>query len=419
MREFFLAFISILLIGCSDYSLDSIGNEGERCFNNNTCKDPFVCEEGMCIDPDKSDIHQKDTENHDESVDQSDDGQKNNDHDYEKPDEISVLPDDEEENEDTEDPAEKRCNLGEICWKTVPTQQKRCFNDTGSTGCSSIGESFYGQDGHYAPSQSRGFENIKINDKFFVFDNLTKMLWNKKSSETELTYSEAIQFCHNLNNTYEGDKENWRLPYIHELTTLFNFDESINPAVDGFYFPDIKLKKYWTQTKLGYSSYFYVDFSGKTQFYTDAENNKNYAFCVSSDYEYDDGRDFNRWNQLTNGEITIEDRLTGLIWMKPYDDYRLWKYALQYCEKLIFAGRNDWRLPNVNELHGLANYGAYPEKQTTFPDLGTGFYWTSTTNANDINNVWTVMFKYGVLNPNMLKDKNENQIKTICVTNKE
>ncbi|HSW59776.1 MAG TPA: DUF1566 domain-containing protein, partial [bacterium] len=187
---------------------------------------------------------------------------------------------------------------------------------------------------------------------------------------------------------------------------------------DGFYFPFIKKEKYWTLTKLGGNNKYYVDFSGNSQFYVDDGSSKmNTAICVSSDHIYNAERKFSRFTEIPGGtDVTVEDRLTGLQWQKVGDySTRIWKDALKYCEDLAFAGKTDWRLPNVNELHSIATYELSYELQTAFPDLGSDFYWSSTTNASVIANAWVVEFKYGILKPELPKDKNENQIYTMCV----
>jgi hypothetical protein len=78
----------------------------------------------------------------------------------------------------------------------------------------------------------------------------------------------------------------------------------------------------------------------------------------------------------TNGDTSITDNLTGLVWapdgnLMPTrnagwdtdgtDDGRVtWQHALDYVAKLntdIYLGHNDWRLPNRKELKSLVNYG--------------------------------------------------------------
>ena len=84
-----------------------------------------------------------------------------------------------------------------------------------------------------------------------------------------------------------------------------------------------------------------------------------------------------------NGDGTITDNLTGLIWLKDAnciatnypgfdndgtagDGMVTWQHALDFVAgindgtyPLCGAGKTDWRLPNVRELHSLIHYGFY------------------------------------------------------------
>ena len=57
---------------------------------------------------------------------------------------------------------------------------------------------------------------------------------------------------------------------------------------------------------------------------------------------------------IDNGDGTVTDRETNLIWQKDSAAERMtWPEAQRYVEKLNeagFAGHNDWRLPSNEEL---------------------------------------------------------------------
>jgi hypothetical protein len=61
--------------------------------------------------------------------------------------------------------------------------------------------------------------------------------------------------------------------------------------------------------------------------------------------------------KVDNGDGTVSDTTTGLMWQKEDDlQSRTWTAALSYCETLSLAGYNDWRLPNIAELSTLVAY---------------------------------------------------------------
>ncbi len=107
-----------------------------------------------------------------------------------------------------------------------------------------------------------------------------------------------------------------------------------------------------------------------------------------------------------NGNGTVSDNLTGLMWKKDANApgpacspfvMTTWQGALYYVACLntySYLGYNDWRLPNVNELESLIN--AQQGNSATW--LNTqGFsnvqsnimYWSSSTSP-DPNNAWVV-----------------------------
>lgn len=122
-----------------------------------------------------------------------------------------------------------------------------------------------------------------------------------------------------------------------------------------------------------------------------------------------------------NGDGTITDNVTGLMWEKLSDDGSIhdkddaYSWADATAVKVAalntanFAGHNDWRLPAVNELQTLLNYGAYIP--ATYAPFNTGCtagctvatcsctnsstYWSSTTDVSSPTDAWYVVFNLG------------------------
>jgi hypothetical protein len=64
---------------------------------------------------------------------------------------------------------------------------------------------------------------------------------------------------------------------------------------------------------------------------------------------------------LDNGDETITDKATGLMWSKSDSQKGVdWKNALVYAQESDLAGYTDWRLPNVKELQGIVDYDYAP-----------------------------------------------------------
>lgn len=99
---------------------------------------------------------------------------------------------------------------------------------------------------------------------------------------------------------------------------------------------------------------------------------------------------------ISNGDGTITDNETGLIWQQETLDRKFtWQQAVDYCKALDLAGDTDWRLPTIKELKSIVN----TEKRdpTTDPvfQCFSSYYWSFTSNNYDPSLVWIVHFYYG------------------------
>lgn len=122
-------------------------------------------------------------------------------------------------------------------------------------------------------------------------------------------------------------------------------------------------------------------------------------------------------NYTDNGDGTVTDNNTGLVWEKKTDaNVNLnftWQGALDYVAELNamnggagFAGHNDWRLPNMRELLSIVDYSRsnpsiHPVFGPTKGVLNFVAYWSSTSWAAFFpeSNAWAVDFADGYGNP--------------------
>jgi len=83
-----------------------------------------------------------------------------------------------------------------------------------------------------------------------------------------------------------------------------------------------------------------------------------------------------------NGDDTITDRITGLMWLKEASaGVMTWDAALTYCETLTFPSENgysDWRLPDINELLTLSDHSKNSLHEFF---SGSASHWSSTTRS--------------------------------------
>lgn len=98
-----------------------------------------------------------------------------------------------------------------------------------------------------------------------------------------------------------------------------------------------------------------------------------------------------------NGNGTVTDSRTGLVWQQGEGGAMIWGSALTYCESLTLAGQSDWKLPDIKELVSLTDdsRSSLIIDTTYFPGANASFYWSSTTMANYPVNAWDVNFSSG------------------------
>ncbi len=99
-----------------------------------------------------------------------------------------------------------------------------------------------------------------------------------------------------------------------------------------------------------------------------------------------------------NGNETITDNATGLVWQKSGSHNPAgWPEAISYCNNLSLAG-GGWRLPNIKELQSIIDFGRVsPATNPLFTSTQNGFYWSSTTVMGNQNNAWILYFLNGDL----------------------
>lgn len=67
-----------------------------------------------------------------------------------------------------------------------------------------------------------------------------------------------------------------------------------------------------------------------------------------------------------NGDGTVTDNVTGLMWIKDPGEKMTWEQAMQNASKCRIGGYDDWRLPSIKELYSLIQFtGLDPDPMST------------------------------------------------------
>ena len=127
--------------------------------------------------------------------------------------------------------------------------------------------------------------------------------------------------------------------------------------------------------------------TGQTNSYTN-------TFGEDSDYN------FNTPYFIVNGDGTVTDTITSLMWQQLDGGEMTMQSAINYCNTLALAGHNDWRLPNAHESFSILNeQNANPAlNSSVFTTTPAEYWWTSTRQANDTNKVWVTNSGGGIGN---------------------
>jgi hypothetical protein len=320
--------------------------------------------------------------------------------------------------------------LSSVTYLIVDTGQNTCYNNAELITCPETGESFYGQDAQYYGNQP----SYRIStDGLTVYDEITDLTWTQSpdwnhdgeiNSNDKFIFSDFLIYPHTLNTENYGGYTDWRAPTIKELYSLIDFrgtdppPESNNnndliPFIDTTYFAfgygdaatgeRIIDAQFWSSTEYvsttmgGSATTFGVNFAdGRIKGYS-RENPMGiemdqYGLFVRGNTDYGHN------NFHDNGDNTITDKATGLMWSQDDSEVSMnWEDTLDWVQNKndnMYLGYGDWRLPNAKELQSIVDYSRSPDTtasaaidpifsvteiineagQKDYP-----FYWTSTT----------------------------------------
>lgn len=264
------------------------------------------------------------------------------------------------------------------------TGQDRCYDHTQEITCPNPGEPFYGQDAQYHGPQPA----YQDNGDGTVTDLNTGLMWQQDDDGIERMWQPAMNNCEDLRLAGHTD---WRLPTRRELVSVVDYGRWL-PAINTDYFPTCRLDEYWSSSP-------YVDYPDDAWLVDFVSGNAahrkrsyyHYVRCVRGESSLSEF--------VANGNGTVSDALTGLMWQQTDDGQeRNWEEALDYCESLGLAGYRDWRLPNIRELESIVDDARHDPAIDPVFECRSFFYRSGSTEVIGPVSSWYVYFFNGRVN---------------------
>jgi hypothetical protein len=303
----------------------------------------------------------------------------------------------------------------------VGTGVTNCYDNSSIFTCpTNTTDPFYGQDQGIMPSYQNNGDGT-------ITDLNTGLMWIQERG-TKITWDSAFIMA---SQCTAGGHNDWRVPTIKELYSLINFNgrsgqtvATCFPYIDTAYFgwttgdttlgervidaQDWSANQYTGLTMMADTTIFGVNFvDGRIKGYPkytpplNTVGQKMYVRYVRGNTLYGIN-DF-----LDNGDSTINDNATGLMWAKYDDGIGMnWGSALAYAQTKNtqnYLGHNDWRLPYAKELQSIVDYSRSLDATssaaidpffncTAITDEGGNtnypFYWSSTTHLDNMGGVY-------------------------------
>ncbi len=277
----------------------------------------------------------------------------------------------------------------------VDTGQNIFYNNSIAITEPAEGAAFYGQDAHFYGNQP---SYTLSEDGLTVADTITGLTWIKSPDldgnghidpNDKLSFSAAQSYPATLNAGNYGGYSDWRLPTMKELYSLMNFKgtdpmvmgtdtSGLTPFIDTGYFDfaygdtaageRIIDSQFWSAnayvgTVFGsQSAAFGLNIAdGRIKGYPTSEfiSKTNYVYYVRGNPDYG----LNSFKD--NGDGTVTDSATGLMWSKDDSDAGMnWEDALLWAQQKNgenHLGHSDWRLPNAKEMQSIMDYSRAPD----------------------------------------------------------
>lgn len=419
MQKALLFLVALfLLVSCDALKLKDRGGEGDACFTDNTCKEPYECIDGTCVKKTHNDedalaetddeMVVGDDEGEDDQSDQTDDVTENaTDEDLVSDDDSSDDLSDQTGQSDQSDPSDVDDTVivtddaAGLDDDVIPVDDTVTPDDD-TTDVTPIDDTEVADD--TAPIDDDIVEiddGTPTDDAAIPDDDAPEIRtftcaakpahtdWNSVSDYEQIWNGAAWEPADDPTTEYNPTADTASCRYKCEAGYYWNGSYCVNNKVicTG------QTLCYDNTTTMTCPSWNAV-FTGQDAQYLVQCEPRNYSI-----------------EGAPNNDVVVDNR-TELMWQRtflptydgctagtPTGTKCTWQEAVNHCDKLIYGGYNDWRLPTRKELATLPDYGkSNPAIDTAiFPATQSSYYWSSSVKEGVSASAWFVYFYHGYI----------------------
>ena len=273
-------------------------------------------------------------------------------------------------------------SIKKVLDKLPDTGQSKSYTDT------------LGEDSDYTINAPELIDNLDGT----ITDKITGLMWQKVDGG-EMTHSSALQYADSLTL---GSFTDWRLPIAFEIYSIQNLQVN-NPALNTTYFTKSNAEYWWTSDlQVNDNSRVWVSNAGggignhlKSETISAGGTKRYHARAVRNIKE---NISLQKRFEVIDDDVVV-DSLTGLMWQRKISNNPMtWENALAFSEQLSHGNYNDWRLPNIKELHSIHMVKEFMPclDRIAFPLADIRKLWSSTTQNNQTTRAWYFDTNFGI-----------------------
>ncbi|MDH5545302.1 MAG: DUF1566 domain-containing protein [Gammaproteobacteria bacterium] len=224
-----------------------------------------------------------------------------------------------------------------------------CVDNLATNNCPSASELYYGQDGNSTINPESFTNNGTV-----ISEAVTGLVWTPTAYAAD-TLTLAIDQCNSLASSNFGDRNDWRVPSIRELSRIASKNANTGSWPTEFNTPQNSY--WWSTTEAKNLAGWQIGMSGNWP-WTVLEQSDGTGGFAGARYVYCVGGSqmAGTWG-VHPDSVTVTHTVTNLMWHRASSSNLTdWDNGLQYCQNSNVGGYTDWRVPTLREYMSVLDY---------------------------------------------------------------